>query len=361
MKRSIAFINILLIITVFILVIFDKYYPSSILEVYLKDYYTPEKISYVLNEKYPYEYLNIYEILSSEGNVNVYTGNLNIILRNHIMEDYGINKDKDTLIAGDKYLDKRYIYNEDNSHITTKIGEYNLRAVIKNSNEAYYCDTDILKNSQIRRQRLYLILDDSDNPNKYINSETMLRFIKSEGIEVASSIAYEDVSDILKKLILIFCFIQALIGLIYMQKNIINQTKVMIKKYKELKYDIYLRDYLLDKQNIKSIFTVVGKIIAAFVFLIVLLILFVLIINIRPSFSLNPTSYTSIKNTIMLLVNLLNYFFKYGFTDISLAILGILSTYLVLIFLTFIVFMTKFCITKSKRHIDVEKLTGEIV
>ncbi len=360
MKRSIVFINILLIITVFILVIFDKYYPSSILEIYLKECYTPEKISYVLNEKYPYEHLNIYEILSAEGNVNVYTGNLNIILRNRKVEDYGINVDKDTLIAGDKYLDKRYIINKNNSHITTKIGEYNLRAIIKNSNESYYCDTEILKNNQIRRQRLYLILDDSDNPNKYINSETMLRFIKSEGIEIASSIAYEDVSDILKKIILIICFIQALIGFIHIQKNIINQTKVMIKKYKELKYDIYLRDYLSDKQNIKSIFTVIGKIIAAFVFLIVLLILFVLIINIRTSFSLNPTSYTSIKNTIILLVNLLNYFFKYGFTDISLAILGILSTYLALIFLTFIVFMTKFCITKAKRHIDVEKLTGEI-
>ena len=343
MKRGIVYISILLTVTAFMLVVFEKYYPSSIVEVYLKDYYSPDKISKTFNEKYPYEYLNLYEILSSEGNVSVYTGNLNIILRNQKIEDYGISIDTDTLIAGDKYIENKSIINTANCPVTTKFGEYYLSASIKNKDEAYFSDTDILKNNQIRRQRMYLILNDDEKVGKYINYETLIRLLKAEGIKVAVSISYKDVSDFLRKLCLIFCFALFLIVFVYMQKNSIVQIKTIIKKYKELKYDIYLRNYLLDKQNIKFLLTSIVQIILSCVLIIVLIILFVLISNIRLSFSLNPTSYTSIKNTIMLFVNLMSYFLRHGFSDISLTIAGIFFTYLVFIFLIY-------ALIKKKSH-----------
>lgn len=341
MKRVIVFISILLFITFFMLVIFEKYFPSNIMEVYFKDYYPLDKISKFFNYKYTYEYLNIYEIFSAEGKVNVYTGNLNIILRNLEIKDYGITKDMSTLIAGDKYIENKGIIDTANCKITTKFGEYYLSAVIKNNDEAYFYDTNILENNQIRRQRMYLILNDDEKVGKYINYETMLRLLKAEGIEVAASISYKDVSDFLRKLCLIFCFALVLIGFVNMQKNIIVKAKAFIEKYKKLKYDINLRDYSLDKKNIKFILTGVSEIILSCVLFIVLIILFVVITNIRLSFLLNPTSYTSIKNAIMLFVNLMGYFLRYGFSDISVAITGIFFTYLVVIFLAFAVVKKK--------------------
>ena len=66
------------------------------------------------------------------------------------------------------------------------------------------------------------------------------------------------------------------------------------------------------------------------------------------SFSLNPSSYTSIKEFMMLYINSLKYFITAGFTDTSLMILRISSTYIILLVITMILFCKSFYINLRK-------------
>ena len=158
MKRIIYGVCSLIILTFFMIIYVQKNYDESIMEINLSEYISPKEIVDIIDETEIYDYVIVCDLFSNEESAKVYAGNLNILINDRIKDSLGIALNGHEVIMGDRFAKKNYNYYPLGEKHITKYGEYRINGIIKNSGDIYYNDLKILEDSQIKNQRLYVVL-----------------------------------------------------------------------------------------------------------------------------------------------------------------------------------------------------------
>jgi len=329
MKKIICCACILIIITGSIIIYFHKYYPDNIMEICIGEYISPQTINDAIDETGVYDFVIVYDLFSEEENAKVYTGNINILINNKSKDNLNLLLNNNEVIMGDKFAKKNYTYYPLGEKHITKFGEYKINAIVSNCSDIYYSDLSILKNSNIKNQRLYAVLKDKDN--NYIDENTFISQIGSRGISMASTIRYGNVENLLIKILILLIITIVIIILFNLCKKIKKSVVELMKRYKEVKYDFNFRQFVFQTNSLKEIRNIAVCMISSILLIILIMFLTVKYVDLRMPYKLNPVSPKSIYDVILLFINLVKYYIKNGMTEISILILLLAVLYFIVI------------------------------
>lgn len=327
MKRLLIYILALIAITGPIFMVMNKNFPSDIAEISLNSVVHPEQISKTVEDLLLFDYLNIYDIYSYEGNAKLYSGNINILLKKKGIEHVGITLGDDEVIVGDRYMKEHFNYNLLGERYTSNFGEYAVNGIIKNNDSIYYTNSDILQNTDVKKQTLYVSL--INTKKRMADYSTTVNALSYYDINVSKSIYYADVNNFFKKLLILF--ILSALSIVFLK--ILSYTKKNTSQIMELQksssYDLELWEFILKPDNFKIILKTLAEIVLEIIIIFAVLRLTTVFLNTRISYSVDFTSLKSMTDAIKAFLNLIKYYINNGFTDISLAIVKCLIIYLV--------------------------------
>ena len=326
MKKTLIYLSILIIITWVMFLFVSKNYPENIVEICLKNYVSPEQVAYAVNNLEAYDYLNVYDIFSYDEKASVYSGNINLFLYNKKRQENGFTFNNNEVIMGDNFMEDNFNYNLLGEKYLSSYGEYDVNCILENNDRVYYRDLEILKSSMIKSQKIYLSL--LNTRKTYMNPSNTVKALEYNGIDAAKSIAYIDVINFLKKLLmLLITIVTILIFIIVWRKNK-KIGKNILSTYKATKYDIEIKDFIIKKDNlrlmIKLLFTAFLQLING----IIIIYLVASFVRIPLGIDVDITSLKSIIGAAITFIDLLKYYFLNGFTDISFMIVKIIIIYL---------------------------------
>ena len=327
MKKLLSYIVVFIVITALMLLFVTKNFSGNIVEINLKNIANPEQVNMAMDKAMAYDYINIYDIFTSEENSSVYTGNINIFLRTKDEEERGISLNNNEVIMGEKFMKKHYNYNTLGVKHITPSKEYEVNCIIKGSERIYYRDLSLLQTNAIKNQRIYLSL--LSNNGRHMGVNNTIENLRYYGIDTSKYIYYLDVVNFFKK-ILILLVIIALSSIFFVN---FHSTKLSYKQiseqFKSSKYDLELREFINNSDNFGFIIRLTIKIILQILIAVTILYLFIRFLNIKLSYSVDFTSLRSILDAVNNFVQLIKYYIAYGFTDISITIVKCVVVYLI--------------------------------
>lgn len=307
--------------------VMNKNFPSDIAEISLNSVAHPEQVSKTVEDLQLFDYLNIYDIYSYEENAKLYSGNINILLKQKGIEQVGITLRYDEVIVGDRYMKEHFNYNLLGERYTSNFGEYAVNGIIKNNDSIYYTNSDILQNTDVKKQTLYVSL--INTKKRMADYNTTVNALSYYDINVSKSIYYADVNNFFKKLLILFILsalsIVFLKTLSYTKKN----TAQIVEFHKSSSYDLELWEFIFKPDNLKILLKILAEIALEIIIIFAVLRLTTVFLNTRISYSVDFTSLKSITDAIKAFLNLIRYYINNGFTDISFAIVKCLIIYLV--------------------------------
>lgn len=331
MKKTICVLLTVTIITFLMYLYVESNFYKSIVEVCLSDYHTLEETEEALEQGQIYDYLIIYDLYNKE-NSKVYKGNINIILSGKIKEKANIELSEDEVLMGDKFAGKNYAYYPLGRKHEFNNKEYRINAVITDSSDIYYNDISMLKDQNIKRQRIYAVLKDKDGVG--IDENTFLSILKSRNLNQSAHIYYDNLGKLLLKII-ILCFMAIFVYIIFKLKDVLKRLINGLKAgYKDCKYDIDILGYFKERENAKAVKGIILSSVAMVISIICSMFLTVKYINLRMPYRFNPISPKSIYGVIKSFYDFISYYLSNGVTEISLIVLEIVFGYFAVILLT---------------------------
>lgn len=356
MKRLMTYIAVFIVITACMLLFFIKNFPAEMAELSLDGVVDPSQIDIAMKDNSIFDYLNIYDIFVRGENANVYSGNINILLRKSDIKVGSMTYKDDEIVMGEKHMEENFNYNLLGEKYESQFGEYNVNCIIKNSDKTYYRDINILQSVNIKNQRMYILLvNEKKLPIKY---EQVLSAFIYYNARVAKSIYYLDVINFFKKLLTILIIAEFIIIFLkllsYTKKSIVALTE----SRKSLQYDYTLKEFILKSDNITSIFKILYQVIILVLLGISMMWLTIVILKISTSYVIDYSSLKSIINAIADFIALMKYYIANGLTDISLALINCIVIYLLTFFTIFIIYAKEFAVKlkgKGKFSIMLDK------
>lgn len=349
MKKLLTYIGVFIVITAFMFLFFSKNFQTDMAELCLNGVAKPEQVAKAMEEILIYDYLNIYDIFSYEENVSVYSGNINILLKKSDIEECGITFNDNEVIIGDRYMKKQFKYNVLGERYISSFGEYDVNCIIKNNDRVYYRDLNILQNTDVKSQKIYLSLISAKKlPINYNNTIDLLKYY---GINVSKSIYYADVINFFQKLLILLIISGLVIVFIKLVAYTKNSAKQLLEFRYSSKYDLELREFIFKPNNIKLILKVFFEVLIQILIGFATLWLTIVFLNTQISYSIDFTSLKSVADAINAFARLIKYYIVNGFTDISLAIVNCIIIYSLTFFVILIVNATKHTIKiKAKKQ-----------
>lgn len=340
MKKLMTYIAVFIIITACMLMFFIRNFPAEMAELSLDGSVNPSQIDMAMLDNSIYDYLNVYDIFVRSENANVYSGNINILLRKSDIKAGLMTYKDDEIIMGENYMQENFNYSLLGEKYESQFGEYNVNCIINNSDKTYYRDISILDNVNIKGQRLYIsLITDKKIPIKYVQAINALRYYN---ISVAKSLYYSDVINCFKKLLMVliiaefsFFFIKLLS---YCKKSLV----ALSESRKTSQYDLTIKEFIFKSNNISSIFKLIFQVIILILLGIALMFLVVFIIKISTSYVIDYTSLKSILNAVTDFTSLLKYYISNGLTSIVIALISCVVIYLVSFFTILIIELRKY-------------------
>ncbi len=349
MKKLLTYIGVFIVITAFMFLFFSKNFPTDIAELCLNGVANPEQVDKAMKEISIYDYLNIYDIFSCDENVSVYSGNINILLKKSDIEEHGITFNDNEVIMGDRYIEKQFKYNLLGERYISSFGEYDVNCIIKNNDRVYYRDLNILQNTDVKSQKIYLsLISEKKLPINYSNTVDILKYY---GINVSKSIYYADVINFYQKLLILLLISALVIVFIKLVAYTKNSAKQLLEFQSSSKYDLELREFIFKPNNIKLILKVFFEVLIQILIGVATLWLTIVFLNTQMSYGVDFTSLKSITDSINAFARLIKYYIANGFTNISLAIVNCIIIYLLTFFVILIINATKIIIKiKEKKQ-----------
>lgn len=332
MKKAIYSIFALIILTGLMILYVHKNYPDNIMEICMSEYYSPKIIRDLIDKTGVYDYANVYDLFSAEGNAKVYTGNINILISRRIKDKLNIGLNSKEVLVGDRFAKKSYSYYPlGEKHITT-FGEYTINAIISDCDEVYYNDLTILQRETVKNQRLYIVLKDKNNIA--VDENTFISYLTSGGIITSAAVSYGNVKKLLTKFFILLLMILIIYAAVKLYNSLKSTVAKLIKMYSKFKYDLYFREFILKTDNLSDIKNIFICIIALFLLISVIRFLTVEYINLKMPYRLNPVSPKSIYAVISLYIGLMSYYIRNGMTEISTLIFSLSVIYFIAAVLT---------------------------
>ncbi len=307
--------------------VMNKNFPSNIAEISLNSVVHPEQLNKTIDDLQLFDYLNIYDIYSYEGNAKLYSGNINILLKQKGIEQVGITLGDDEVIVGDRYMKEHFNYNLLGERYTSNFGEYAVNGIIKNNDSIYYTNSDILQNTDVKKQTLYVSL--INTKKRMADYSTTVNALSYYDINVSKSIYYADVNNFFKKLLILFILSALSIVFLKMLSYTKKNTAQIMELQKSSSYDLELWEFIFKPDNLKIVLKILAEIVLEIIIVFAVLRLSIVFLNTRISYSIDFTSLKSITEAIKAFLNLIKYYISNGFTDISLAIVKCLIIYLI--------------------------------
>ena len=327
MKRIIYGVCSLIILTFFMIIYVQKNYDESIMEINLSEYISPKEIVDIIDETEIYDYVIVCDLFSNEESAKVYAGNLNILINDRIKDSLGIALNGHEVIMGDRFAKKNYNYYPLGEKHITKYGEYRINGIIKNSGDIYYNDLKILEDSQIKNQRLYVVLKNKDN--KAIDENTLVSQLSSWGISNPVVLNYGNVKKFLIKILIVLIMILIIIVLVKQYKILKKSVYEMMKKFNEVKYDLYFRQFITKRYNFADIKNIIISLTFMTLSAYFISFLTVKFVCLKMPYKLNPVSPKSINDAIKLFTGLIRYYVQNGMTEVSTVIVSLAVVYFI--------------------------------
>ena len=352
MKKLMTYIAVFIIITAFMLLFFIRNFPAEMAELSLDGIANPNQIDRAMVENSIYDYFNVYDIFARGENANVYTGNINILLRKSDIKAGAMTYSDDEVIMGDKHMEENFKYNLLGEKYESQFGEYYVNCVIKNSDKVYYRDLNILQNVNIKSQRLYIsLVSEKKLSMKY---EQVISTLRYYNISISKSIYYADAINFFKKLLILL--IIAEFTIIFFK--FLNRTKKSIvalsESRKSSQYDLTLREFIFKSNNVKSILKILSQVIILTSLGIAIMWLTVVILKISTSYVIDYTSLKSIMDAVGSFISFMNYYLVNGFTDISSSLMSCIIIYLLTVFTILVINVKEFVVKlKGKRKLTI--------
>ena len=329
MKKFLTYIGVYILITALMFLFFVRNFPANMVELSLNSVAKPEQVEKAMKEFMIYDYLNIYDILSYEENVSVYSGNINILLKQLDVVEHGMTFNDNEVIMGDRYMEKQFKYNLLGEKYKSSFGEYDVNCIIKNNDRVYYRNLNILQNANIKSQKIYLSLISTKKlPIDYNNT---IKNFKYYGLNVSKSIYYADVINFFKKMLILLVVSTLSIVFFKLLSNTRKSAAQLLEYQKSSKYDLEIGEFISKPNNIKLILKVFCKVLLQVLTAVTILFLTVVFLNTNISYSVDFTSLKSVTDAINAFFNLIKYYILNGFTDISLAIVSCIIIYLLIL------------------------------
>lgn len=347
MKKLLVYIGVFIVITAFILLFFIKSFPLNIAELSLEGSTKPEQVDKAMEDMLIYDFLNIYNIFGYGGNISVYSGNINMLLKDSNIEAIELTFKDNEVIMGEGYMKERFNYSLLGEKYTSVFGEYYVNCIINDSENIYYRNLRVLENTDIKNQLIYLSLLNTKKQTMGYNST--INSLREYGINVSKGIYYADVINFYKKL-LILLVVSALVIIFF---RILSYTKNAASKLvavqRSSKYDIDFGEFIAKPNNLGLIVKVIFQVVIQLFIGATILWLTVFLLNIKSSYEVDFTSLKSILKTLNSFIDLIKYYVANGFTDISLAIVKSIIIYVSTIIIIFVVNSTKLAINISTK------------
>ncbi len=339
MKKLLAYISVFIVITSLMLLFIIKNFSENKLEICLKNIVMPEQVSIAMDGILAYDYINIYDVHSNEENSSIYTGNINILLQSEDIEEIGITYNDNEVIMGEHFMKKHYNYNVLGEKHLSSYGEYDVNCIIKGSKRIYYRDLNILQNSNIKNQRIYLLL--TDKKSIPINLNNTVENLQYYGINASKYIYHADVINFFKKILILLSIIAISIVFFILLYSIKEIYKKLSESHKSIKYDFDFKEFILNADNFKLILKLIFKVFVEIAIGATILYLFIKFLNIYISYSVDFTSLKSILGAINEFIDLIKYYVDNGFTDITLVIVKFIFIYLIVFVVTITIIIAK--------------------
>lgn len=323
----------------------ESNYYKGIAEICLNSYYTLEETEKALEEGQIYDYVIIYDLYNKE-NSKVYKGNINILLSGKIKEKTNIELSEYEVLMGDKFAEKNYEYYPLGRKHEFNNKEYRINAIITDSSDIYYNDLSMLKNQNIKRQRIYAVLKNKDGVG--VDENTFLSILNSRNINQDAHIYYDNLGKLLLKII-ILCLMAILVCIIFKLKDVLKKLiDSLVTVYKDCRYDIELFGYIKKRENAKTIKCIIAYFAAIIISILCVMLLTVKYVNLRMPYRFNPVSPKSIYGVIRSFWCFVSYYLNNGLTEMSLIVLGIVFSYFTLVILYIILCCLKKVVIRRK-------------
>lgn len=325
MKKLLIYIITLIVITASIFFVLKKNFPPDIVEINFESIIDSRRINEAVNSLYLYDYLNLYDISFQEKNAKLYSGNINILLRNKDIEDIGITLKDNEVLIGDKFMKKNFKYNLLGETYTSIFGDFAVNAIIKNDDNVYYRNLDFFDAASVKKQILYLsLMSTKGRTVSYKNTIESLRYF---GINVEKSIHYADVVNFFLK-VLVLLILTALVIVFLMVMSLIKKIATQIKdRQKSFSYELELHEFVLKTENFQNILKLLAGIFIEIAIIFAVLYFTIIFLNTPFSYEIDFTSLDSVLNAIKAFLSLMKFYILNGFTNISLAIIKCIMIY----------------------------------
>lgn len=328
MKKWLICLFILILITCGLLVYENKKMDNNQVEININSFQYPQNMRKLINKMGVYDYVNVYDLLVNNKIIKVYEGNINILLNKYEIEDENITLGNDEVIVGDKFLDGYF----NNFYINNKVQfnnkDYLIGCTLKNTEDIYFKNLDLLYNNIIVKQVVYVSKFGRDN---YVSLDRMKTILDYNYVSVLNMVDYEDVSDTLK---LILCFFNVLfIVLVFVKLYKYTRTKFehINKNYHKTNRVLTILEFIKDKSNMLLICRFMSCVLCLIIMCYICFYLLNYIFSVRVPYSINITSVKNLDLIINQSIEFFRYSFKFGFTDRGLCILNIVLTYIITI------------------------------
>ncbi len=340
MKKFMTYIAVFIIITACMLMFFIRNFPAEMAELSLDGSVNPSQIDIAMLDNSIYDYLNIYDIFVRSENANVYSGNINILLRKSDIKAGLMTYKDDEIIMGENYMQENFNYSLLGEKYESQFGEYNVNCIIKNSDKTYYRNISILDDINIKGQRLYIsLITDKKIPIKYNQVINALRYYN---IGVAKSLYYSDVINCFKKLLIVLIIAEFLFFFIKLLNYCKKSLVALSESRKTSQYDLTIKEFIFKTNNISSIFKLIVQVVILILLGIALMVLTVFIIKIYTSYLIDYTSLKSILNAVTNFISMLKYYITNGLTNIAVALISCIVIYLISFIMIIIIELRKY-------------------
>lgn len=325
MKKWLICLFILILITCGLLVYENKTMDNNQVEISINSFQYPQNMKNLINKMGVYDYVNVYDVLVNNKIIKVYEGNINILLNKYEIENENITLDNDEVIVGDKFLDSYFNNFCINNKVQFNNKDYLISCTLKNTEDIYFRNLDLLYNNIILKQVVYVSKFGRDN---YVSLDRMKTILEYNYVSILSMVDYEDVCDTLR---LILCFLSILFIILVFVK-LYKYTRIKFecinKNYSRTSRVLTLFQFIRDKSNMSLIFSFVCCVLCSIIMCYTCFYLLNYIFSVKVPYNINITSIKNLDIIINQSIEFFRYSLKYGFTDRGLCILNIVLTYI---------------------------------
>lgn len=340
MKKCLKFIVVFVLITLLIMSYVKANLDLNLVEVHLGNPQSPEKVNNLIESMYAYDFVNVYDVLINNKKSKVCHGNINILLEQYKFKNLKLNYTNNEVLVGKKYIQDKFLYSIPPKTLTTCSNSYNINGVLLDTEDVIYEDINLLKNSVITNQTLYI---EKSSLNGYIDTDRINTVLNYRYANVKKIYDY---NNLFKALTIILFFLLSIIVIICMYTTI-KLLKKTIKLYKEnyeaQKRTVYFHNYFKQKTSLIKLLRIIAYVIST-IFLIICLVFFVRYMFItKLTINKNITSIKNIINLVYMLKEFLRFNFKNGFSYYEVMLFKVISAYSIMCLITVINIIKSTC------------------